>query len=331
MSSRRSGAIRLFAFAGTFAVAFGISTARGESYQDPVSGFEIHRGRSVIVVDSMLRTLSETPSASDVWERAVETVEWFITRLPEGSEYEILLGDEVLGTADDSRWPVAGDKNRGNQLIAVLRSKSVPSRELYLADELEALSAFQLSPERIVLVTAALPGPNEWPRGTPSEHLRHFNDAIRRLKVEVPVDVLLMPLVTDYAVAPAYWVLCLRTGGQLLTVGSDWPSLLGRGSEGPEYIAVVIDRSGSVRNYASRRVQQRVEQILNAPRLRYFQIYSDTGRMLSTHSGPWLKATTQQRESAVRALRGWYPTSNSNPVKGLEAAIKQANRILSDW
>ena len=306
------------------------SPARGESYRDPVTGFEIQRARTAILVDPALRTLqpaSASGASPPIWGRALETTQWFIERLPAGSEYVIMRGDEVLEPGGSSRWLHAGDAAEREQALAALQV-AAGSHDAYLAESFDAAMALQPLPERILLIVGAMPGPDAWPGGTETKRLNSFNAAVRRLKDGVPVDVLLMPFLTEPNVAPAYWVLALRTGGSLLTVGRDWPGVTRDGLFDAEYVSFVVDTSGSMKNFGWQQARQRIDEILGAQRrLRFFRIVSDGGQPLIKEGGPWIEATPERRAAALQAFEKWNEPSTSAPTAGLAVALGQARRV----
>ncbi len=311
------------------AAAFALP-ARSQSYRDPVTGFEIQRARTAILVDPALRTAqpASTNAASlPIWGRALDTAQWVIERLPVGSEYVVLLGDDVLEPGGSSRWLRAGNAAESEQVLEALRSTK-GSRDSYLGEAFEAATALQPVPERILLIVGAMPGPDAWPAGTETKRLNSFNAAVRRLKNGVPVDVLLMPLITEPNVAPAHWVLALRTGGSLLTVGRDWPSVGRDGLFDAEYVAFVVDTSGSMKNFEWQQARQRIDEILQAQRrLRFFQIVSDSGQLLLKEGGSWIEATPERRAAALQAFEKWQARSTSTPIEGLAVALEQARRV----
>src|SRR5262249_50347310 len=91
--------------------AAGIAAADNQCFRDLATGFQFHRSRSVILLDAALQTLPPPASAANTpppWQRALESAEWLIHRLPEGSEYSVMLGDESIDPDTASKWWRAG-------------------------------------------------------------------------------------------------------------------------------------------------------------------------------------------------------------------------------
>jgi hypothetical protein len=303
-----------------------LAAADGQCYRDPATGFEIHRARSVILIDAALQSLSKTSTANatPIWQRALESAEWLMHRLPDGAEYAVMLGAESIDPDASSKWWRAGSEAEAQRASAALRARGAP-READLASEIDAAMELQPAPERLLSIVGALPG---YPANDSKKQLAAFNTTMRHLKPGVAVDVLLMPVLTLEDAAPAFWVLALKTGGSLLTVGSDWPTVAKDGLGDAEYISFVVDTSGSMKNFSWQWAQQRINEILQTQRrLRFFQIVSDAGRPLLGKRDTWTEATSEREAAALLAFEKWQPWSESSPFAGLAVAIEHARSV----
>lgn len=92
-----------------------------------------------------------------------------------------------------------------------------------------------------------------------------------------------------------------------------------------EYIIFIIDTSGSMHNFAWNRVVQEISSILDIyPNVKGLQIMNDMGNyMFSSYRGKWIEDEPYRRRIILDQLRGWRPFSNSSPVEGITAAIRQ--------
>lgn len=90
-----------------------------------------------------------------------------------------------------------------------------------------------------------------------------------------------------------------------------------------EYVIFVVDTSGSMQQIWSR-VTREVENVLTIhPTVKGFQIMSDRGAYLfDTMQGQWIVDSPGMRRGAVGLMKVWNAFSQSDPVPGLEAAIK---------
>lgn len=91
-----------------------------------------------------------------------------------------------------------------------------------------------------------------------------------------------------------------------------------------EYIIFVIDSSGSMQAAAWQRLQQEMVNILDIyPTVKGLQVMNDMGQlMFAGATGEWQQDSPQQRDKILKRLGSWAPFSNSSPVEGIQAAIK---------
>jgi hypothetical protein len=92
-----------------------------------------------------------------------------------------------------------------------------------------------------------------------------------------------------------------------------------------EYVIFVIDTSGSMQRFAWPALQRKMAQTLDAyPRVKGLQVMNDEGLyMFSSYAGKWIPDTPGRRQAVLQRLAGWNAYSNSSPVEGIEAAIRQ--------
>lgn len=91
-----------------------------------------------------------------------------------------------------------------------------------------------------------------------------------------------------------------------------------------EYIIFVIDTSGSMFGYAWERLLKEVEATLAIyPEVKGIQVMSDEGTyMFPSYRGKWIPDSPARRQVIIQNLRNWNVFSNSSPVEGIEAAIR---------
>lgn len=92
-----------------------------------------------------------------------------------------------------------------------------------------------------------------------------------------------------------------------------------------EYVIFIVDTSGSMYTFAWNRVIQEISNILDIyPRVEGMQIMNDMGQyMFSSYRGQWIEDTPYRRQIILDQLRNWNPFSNSSPVEGITAAIRE--------
>lgn len=91
-----------------------------------------------------------------------------------------------------------------------------------------------------------------------------------------------------------------------------------------EYVIFVIDTSGSMQCCAWRTVGEKMDEFLDLyPRLKGFQVMSDMGEyMFGSFRNQWIPDTPARRRAVLQRLPTWAPFSNSSPVEGIVAAIR---------
>jgi len=88
-----------------------------------------------------------------------------------------------------------------------------------------------------------------------------------------------------------------------------------------DYLVMVLDTSGSMKNIWPR-VTKVVEDVLtNYPDLLGFQILSDQGAFLYQTEEGWILPKETNVRSAIAKLRTWNTYSNSSPVEGIRVAV----------
>jgi hypothetical protein len=90
-----------------------------------------------------------------------------------------------------------------------------------------------------------------------------------------------------------------------------------------EYIAFVIDTSGSMQQIW-RKVMKEVENVLTLyPNVKGFQILNDQGRYLfSNKKRTWMKDTPTNRRTALNGMKSWVAYSKSSPREGILSAVR---------
>ena len=94
-----------------------------------------------------------------------------------------------------------------------------------------------------------------------------------------------------------------------------------------EYVAFVIDTSGSMQPLMQDVLRQMDLVLQQYPALRGFQVMSDQGRYMYPESkGSWMPDSPAARRRALERLRNWRAFSGSNPANGVITAIRDLRR-----
>ena len=91
-----------------------------------------------------------------------------------------------------------------------------------------------------------------------------------------------------------------------------------------DYVIFLIDTSGSMQGGHWDTAQAVMREILDIyPKLKGVQIIDDNGKeMFSVTRGTWLTDSASLRTQIVQRMKDWRAFSDSNPVDGLELAIR---------
>ncbi|NJN52681.1 MAG: hypothetical protein HC809_13905 [Gammaproteobacteria bacterium] len=83
------------------------------------------------------------------------------------------------------------------------------------------------APDNVVLIVDGLPTMGtKAPRSATvngRQRLGFFNDAVRDLELNVPMNIILLPMEGDPLAAGSYWGLAHLTKGSFLSPSRDWP------------------------------------------------------------------------------------------------------------
>jgi hypothetical protein len=94
-----------------------------------------------------------------------------------------------------------------------------------------------------------------------------------------------------------------------------------------EYVVFVIDTSNSMVSMHWESTLELMREILDIyPEVKGMQVMNDQGRYMFGNSSRWLQDTADTRARIRDTLRNWRPFSPSNPVPGIEQALR-AHRI----
>ena len=163
------------------------------------------------------------------WKHAVSSVDWLTTQLPPTSTYQIYTFNETaapLIQGTEGKWLQASDVTQMNEAINNLR-RVVPQKGTSLVNALSAMQKMTPSPDNILLLTDGLPtlgAGKPWKKNVSGKkRLNLFNEAIRLLSSQVPVNILLYHMEGDPDAASAFWRLAMVTNGSFFAPSRDWP------------------------------------------------------------------------------------------------------------
>ncbi len=161
------------------------------------------------------------------WQRAQRTVEWLAAQIPLDSHFQIALYNaQARLLLTPPKWHrITDPKALGGALEEL--AEVVPTGGTNLAGLADAIAPLSPPPDNIFLITDGLPTrATTPPRGATvngRQRRRLFNDAVKALPRQVPINTILFPLEGDPGASAAYWELARRTGGTYISPSEDWP------------------------------------------------------------------------------------------------------------
>lgn len=191
---------------------------------------------SASMLDDTLVNIIRTRNMSDdikrqapKWRRAVRIVEWISSQLPVASQYQVYGFNETVSAAlegTQERWLEVADRDELNEVVRSVQSM-VPNGGNNLQRAFEAIAAMNPRPDNVYLITDSLPtqgtGRNNGSTITPRQRLEMYQQALRVMPANIPVNTILLPMEGDPAAAAAFWQLGVLSGGSFITPSRDWP------------------------------------------------------------------------------------------------------------
>jgi hypothetical protein len=215
----------------------------GEGNRQYLTGLKLGGKRVLLLLDvsaSMLdRTIvniirrrnmdDNTKRASPKWQQALKTAEWLIANLPSDSTLQVYgfntAAFPILPETSGQWVPVTDNKMVGKMMAAM--HKLVPGEGTNLANGFKIAASMRPRPDNILLLTDGLPTQEtkKTRKKTVSggQRLKYFDQAVKALPKDIPVNTILFPMEGDPMAAAMFWTLAVETKGSFLTPTSDWP------------------------------------------------------------------------------------------------------------
>jgi hypothetical protein len=163
------------------------------------------------------------------WRQVVKTVDWLITWLPPTSKFQIYTFNDIARPLIEKTkgiWLDAGDVDTLTRAVDGMH-RVIPGKGTSLLNAFKAIEEIKPAPDNIFLLSDSLPtmgSSKPWQtRVSSKKRVRLFNEAIRKLSVRVPVNIILYPMEGDPLAADAYWRLAKKTKGSFFCPSRNWP------------------------------------------------------------------------------------------------------------
>ena len=220
-----------------------IRTFVGDGNREYLTGMQLGGKRILILLDrsaSMLdksivniirkRNMSDKHKrSSKKWQQALATVDWITARFPYESSYQIYGFNEVtkpILSGTDGQWLKVADLDQVEAAAQSIK-QIIPTGGSSIESAFVTLEKLKPPPDNIYLITDGLPtlGLKKPIKSTVSgkKRLKLFEAAVERLPINIPVNVILLPMEGDPLAPWAYWGIAAVTKGSFLSPASDWP------------------------------------------------------------------------------------------------------------
>jgi len=178
--------------------------------------------------------LRNSPAAAqqgaEKWRRATDIASWIVNEIPDASQYQVYAFNTAatpLLEGSAGEWIKGDDQGRREKLLDSM-GQLAPAGGTSLINAFAAIRDMKVPPDQVILITDGLPT-----QGATAPALRRFVDAadraklfdeaIRGLNKNVPVDVILLPMKGDVPAPHRFWGLARLTKGAFVMPSPDWP------------------------------------------------------------------------------------------------------------
>jgi hypothetical protein len=220
-----------------------IKAFRGRGERKYISALRIKGKRILVLLDTsasmmeddvvkIIRLRNQPEAARKLapkWRRAVDMVEWVSAQLPANSQFQV-YGFNVKSKAvipdTHGKWLDSNDPRAINNVLSAVRN-TVPQEGTSLVNAFITVRTINPQPDQIILITDGLPTQGSVPPSRKfinvKEREKLFDDAMKTMTRDQPVDIVLLPMKGDLLAAHAFWRLARKTGGSYVVPSRDWP------------------------------------------------------------------------------------------------------------
>jgi hypothetical protein len=220
-----------------------IKAFRGRGDRRYISALRIKGKRIMVLLDTsasmmdddvvkIIRLRNQPEAARKLapkWRRGLDMVEWVSAQLPANSQFQVYgFNTKARAVIGDThgKWLDSNDPRVINNMLSATRG-IVPGDGTSLVNAFLAIRTINPQPDQIILITDGLPTQGSVPPSRKFINVREreklFDDAVKTVTRDQPIDVVLLPMQGDLLAAHAYWRLARKTGGSYVIPSRDWP------------------------------------------------------------------------------------------------------------
>jgi len=216
---------------------------RGRGDRRYISALKVKGKRVLVLLDTsasmmeddvvkVIRLRNEPEAARKLapkWRRALDMVQWLTAQLPDNSQFQVygfnVKTKAILGDTH-GKWLDSNDPRVINNVLVAARNL-VPQDGTSLVNAFISVRTINPQPDQIILITDGLPTQGSVPPSRKfinvKEREKLFDDAMKTMTRDQPVDIVLLPMKGDLLAAHAFWRLARKTGGSYVVPSRDWP------------------------------------------------------------------------------------------------------------
>jgi hypothetical protein len=220
-----------------------VKSFRGRGSRKYISALEMKGKRILILLDTSASMMDEDVAkvikmrnqpepmrrAALKWRRSLDIVEWISAQLPDNGKFQVFgynTKSKPIYAPGGTQWLEANDPRAINNVLMAARAVT-PGDGTSLVNAFLSIRVMDPKPDQIILITDSLPTQGSVPpsrkfiNGREREKL--FEDAVKVLEKDTPLDIVILPMKGDPLAAHAYWRLARRTSGSYVIPSRDWP------------------------------------------------------------------------------------------------------------
>jgi len=215
----------------------------GDGHRQYLTGLKLGGKRVLFLIDSSASMLDETivniivkrnlsnsiKKSARKWQQAVKSLKWMAANLPSSSHLMIVSFNDAiksLSPGKSFKWIKSTDSTQVNVLFSELQ-QLVPKNGTNLSKAFSAIKKLPIKPDNIILITDGLPtqGSKKTNKSkiTASQRIKLFEQAVKTIPKNIPVNTILLPMEGDPMAAALFWKLAIDTKGSFITPSRDWP------------------------------------------------------------------------------------------------------------
>jgi len=220
-----------------------IKAFRGRGDRRYISALRVKGKRILVLLDTSASMMDEDiakiirlrnqPEAARraalKWRRSLDMVEWITAQLPDNSQFQVYgFNTKAKAVQPDTtgKWLSSNDPRVINNVLTAARNIT-PADGTSLVNALLTTHTISPAPDQIILITDGLPTQGSVPPARKFINARDreklFDDAMKTVTRDSPIDVVLLPMKGDLPAAHAFWRLARKTGGSYVIPSRDWP------------------------------------------------------------------------------------------------------------